>query len=88
LINIENKIDFIAKGLKDTLKSLYSELSQFQYNVETIISGVDQNGILSGQKFIEVSDDARKNAESMKLELEKLITSISRNDSTGQLSLF
>jgi len=88
LINIENKIDFIAKGLKDTLKSLYSELSQFQYNIETIISGVDQNGILSGQKFIEVSDDARKNAESMKLELEKLITSISRNDSTGQLSLF
>jgi hypothetical protein len=42
LNNIEGRIDNIAKGLKNSLDNLYSGLSKFQYNIETIITGIDR----------------------------------------------
>jgi hypothetical protein len=44
--NIEGRIDNIAKGLKNSLDNLYSGLSKFQYNIETIITGIDEDGNL------------------------------------------
>jgi hypothetical protein len=45
LSNIENKIDNIGDNLKGSLNELYSALSKFQYNVETLISGVTPDGL-------------------------------------------
>ena len=79
ILSIDDKIDIISKGLKDTLGSLYNQLSIFQYNVETIISGVDHEGkIIEGDDFTVYSNHARENATSMKNELENLISHYKR----------
>jgi hypothetical protein len=44
LSNIEGKIDLIGDNLKAGLNGLYNQLSQFQYNVETLISGTKTDG--------------------------------------------
>jgi cell division protein ZapA (FtsZ GTPase activity inhibitor) len=78
LINLEEKIKKIATGLKESLDDLYAELSNFQYNVETIITGVDERGdIISGQEFTALSGSAESNIESMRIKLEELVTNIS-----------
>ncbi len=78
LINLEEKIKKIATGLKESLDDLYAELSNFQYNVETIITGVDERGdIISGQEFTALSGSAENNIESMRIKLEELVTNIS-----------
>jgi hypothetical protein len=77
LMDIESKIQSIALGLKESLDSLYGELSQFQYNVETIISGVNQEGkILSGTEFKKVVGDSQGNIGNMRNDLESLVKSI------------
>jgi len=78
LINLEEKIKKIATGLKESLDDLYAELSNFQYNVETIITGVDEKGdIISGQEFTALSGSAESNIESMRIKLADLVTNIS-----------
>lgn len=73
LLGLEEKIDKISKGLKEILDNLYTQLSEFQYNVETIISGVDEEGnILDGLEFTEISQKAGTNILYMKTELERL----------------
>lgn len=74
LLEIDNRIDSIAKDLRNTLGSLYENLSKFQYNVETIITGVNEKGnIISGEEFARNSSDAAKNIIEMDRELESLI---------------
>ena len=81
LIDIESKIRSIATGLKESLDKLYGELSSFQYNVETIISGVNQEGkILSVPEFRFIVSDSRSNIENMRSHLDSLITSIRHPD--------
>jgi hypothetical protein len=75
LLDIDNNIDRISKGLKETLGRLFEELSQFQYNVETIVAGVNKDGkLIDGNEFDVYSNLARRNAEIMKKELENLIS--------------
>jgi hypothetical protein len=75
LIEIENNIDKISKGLKSVLDGLYSELSEFHYNVETIVSGVNKHGkLIDVDEFESYSNLAKKNAQVMRDELDNLIT--------------
>ena len=75
LLDIDNNIDRISNGLKQTLGKLFEELSQFQYNVETIVAGVNKDGkLIDGNEFDVYSNLARRNAEVMKKELENLIS--------------
>jgi hypothetical protein len=77
LIDIESKIRSIARGLKESLDKIYGELSSFQYNVETIISGVNQEGqILSDREFDLIVTDSRVNVQNMRSHLDSLITSV------------
>lgn len=79
LLSIDEKIDKISKGLKEVLNSLYEELSVFQYNVETIVSGTNKDGkVINGDEFTVYSELARRNAEKMKNELENLISHYKR----------
>ena len=79
LLDIDNNIDRISKGLKETLNKLFEELSQFQYNVETIVAGVNKDGkLIDGNDFEVYSNLARRNAEMMKKELENLISHYKR----------
>ncbi len=78
--NIEDKIKNIAKGLKESLDDLYSELSKFQYNVEAIISGVNEKGkLLSTQEFKKVDSDSQQNIQNMRNYLDSLVRSITQN---------
>jgi len=78
LINLEEKIKKIASGLKETLDDLYTQLSEFQYNVETIITGVDEKGdIISPGDFTNLSASAESNIRSMSSKLNDLVTNIS-----------
>jgi hypothetical protein len=77
LINIQDKIDNIARGLKETLDKLYKNLSEFQYNVETILTGVDQKGnILEPDEFSKLESSSERNVIIMKDELRSLISII------------
>ena len=50
-------------------------LSQFKYNVETIVAGFNKDGkLIDGNEFDVYSNLARRNAEVMKKELENLIS--------------
>ena len=78
LLNIEQRIASIAKGLKKSLDFLYAQLSEFQYNIETIITGVDVNGDLvsNNDDFDRYKSQAIYNVENMSKELDKLVKSV------------
>ena len=81
LLDIESKIRSIATGLKESLDELYGELSSFQYNVETIISGVNQEGkILSTDEFKIIVDDSKSNVTNMRSHLDSLISSVKHKE--------
>jgi hypothetical protein len=74
ILNIDKKIDNIAKGLKEVLTLLYSSLSKFQFNVETILTGVNENGdIISEQQFGRIGTDSNEHLNTMRAELNKLL---------------
>ena len=78
LLNIEKRIASIAKGLKKSLDLLYSQLSEFQYNIETIITGVDENGdlVADNDGFDKYKSNAIYNIENMSRELDSLVKSV------------
>lgn len=78
LLNIEQRIASIARGLKESLDFLYAQLSEFQYNIETIITGVDENGDLvsDNDDFDKYKSRAIYNVENMSRELDKLVKSV------------
>ena len=79
LLNIKDKIDKIAKGLEEILEKLYKNLSQFQYNVETILTGVDEKGnLLDPNDFSELENESNRNIETMRSELNSLVSIIKR----------
>jgi hypothetical protein len=41
--NIDSKIDLMADGLKQDLNSIWTEISDLQFNIEGIVTGVDKN---------------------------------------------
>ena len=78
LLNIEQRIASIAKGLKESLDFLYAQLSQFQYNIETIITGVDEKGdvIVDNDGFDSYKSNAMQNVNNMGTELDRLVKSV------------
>lgn len=44
LTDIDGRIQNLGENLKMSLSNLYEELSKFQYNVETIITGINEKG--------------------------------------------
>ena len=79
LNNLDAKIEKIAKNLKQTLDKLYAELSNFQFNVETIVSGVDEKGkIIDDNGFNVHSANALTNLMTMDRELNFLLSDVLR----------
>jgi hypothetical protein len=80
LLNLDSKINDIGEGLKESLNTLYENLSQFQYNVETILTGVDERGkLLDDNEFIDISKNSERNVEIMSNELSNLIDQVGLN---------
>jgi len=80
LSDLEGKINVIGKSIKTNLDFLYKQLSEFQYNVETIITGVDEKSkkVIEDDKFIDISTKAGKNLEEMTNVLNKLVKGINK----------
>jgi hypothetical protein len=78
LLNIEQRIASIAKGLKKSLDFLYAQLSEFQYNIETIITGVDENGdlVANNNGFEVYKSNAISNIGRMREQLDDLVRSV------------
>lgn len=73
LLGIEQKIESIAEGLKESIEDIYSDLSRFQYNIESIITGVDEKGkLINEAKFDETYSDSLEIAKG----LDEKITSL------------
>lgn len=80
LTNIEGRIKNIGENIKKHLDELYEELSKFQYNVETIITGVNEKGkVVKDQSEFEVYHLlAEKNIGNLKVHLENLVSDINK----------
>ncbi len=77
LLGIEEKIESIAEGLKESIDDIYKDLSQFQYNIESIITGVDENGkLLNEMKFDQTYGDSVRIAQGLDKKITSLYTSI------------
>jgi len=80
LTNIEGRIKNIGENLKEHLDKLYQELSAFQYNLETIITGVNEKGkVIREQSEFDVYHLlAEKNIKNLSLHLDNLVADINR----------
>ena len=80
LTNIEGRISNLGESLKQSLDELYQELSRFQFNVETIITGVNEKGkVIRDQTEFDVYYIlAEKNIQNLKGHLERLVTDINK----------
>ena len=74
LYDLDDRISKISSELKKSLDKLYSYLSQFHYNVETITTGVDKDGDLVGTRINDFSNGAIGNLSDLSDELNKLLT--------------
>ena len=79
LTNLEERIKNLGDNLKDSLDSLYSLLSQFQYNLETIITGIDKDGKKVDEADFSIhSKNATANVKQMQIKLQDLINEVTR----------
>jgi hypothetical protein len=80
LTDIEGRIANLGQSLKKNLEDLYNELSDFQYNIETIITGTDQKGrnIKDPNEFDVYHNLAERNIDRLKVHLENLVTDINK----------
>ena len=78
IINLEQRIADLGTGIKTSLDDLYLELSKFQYNIESIITGVDveTQKIMDDAKFGTTSREAQKNLKIMQKRLGDLVSNI------------
>jgi hypothetical protein len=78
LNNIEQRILNLGEDLKMAIEYLYDEISSFQYNIEALITGRDQNG--KRADFDKHYDDAGKNVTNLKTYLDDIKTNINKNE--------
>ena len=80
LTNIEGRISNLGESLKENLDKLYSELSDFQYNVETITTGITQDGkVIKDQSEFDVFHlKAERNITNIGVSLKDLVADINR----------
>lgn len=80
LMGIEQRIEDIAEGLKEAIDDVYADLSKFQYNIESIITGVDEEGkLLNEKKFDETYNKSVEIAKGLDVKVTSLYKSI-KND--------
>ena len=80
LLGIEEKIELIASGLKQSIDDIYLDLSNFQYNIESIITGVDERGkLLNESKFDQTYTDSIKIAQGLDVKITSLYKNIKRD---------
>jgi hypothetical protein len=80
LMGIEQRIEDIADGLKQAIDDVYADLSSFQYNIESIITGVDEQGkLLNEKKFDDVYNKSVDIAKGLDVKITSLYRSI-KND--------
>ena len=80
LMGIEEKIKDIADGLKEAIDDVYGDLSKFQYNIESIITGVDEQGkLLNEKRFDDVYNKSVDIAKGLDVKITSLYKSI-KND--------
>ena len=80
LSSIDNKIKNLGENIKNSITELYDEISKFNYNVETIITGVDKNGniIKDQDQFNNYHDLARINLIDLSNYLDNLVEGIDK----------
>jgi hypothetical protein len=78
LNNIEERILNLGEDLKMAIEYLYDEISSFQYNIEALITGRDQNG--KRADFDKHYDDAGRNVTNLKTHLDDIKTNINKNE--------
>ena len=80
LTDIDGRIKNLGESLKLSLKELYDELSKFQFNVETIITGVNEKGkIIRDQFEFDVYHlSAEKNISNLANHLKRLVSDINK----------
>lgn len=77
LMGIEERIEEIAEGLKKSIDDVYVDLSEFQYNIESIITGVDERGkLLNEKKFDQVYTKSVDIAKGLDVKITSLYRSI------------
>jgi len=80
LMGIEQRIEDIADGLKKAIDDVYADLSDFQYNIESIITGVDEKGkLLNEKRFDDVYNNSVDIAKGLDVKITSLYKSI-KND--------
>jgi len=80
LTDIDGRIKNLGESLKQSLKELYDELSNFQYNIETIITGVNEKGkVVRDQYEFDVYHlSAEKNIQNLRGHLTRLVSDINK----------
>ena len=77
LMGIEERIEDIADGLKQAIDDVYADLSKFQYNIESILTGVDEEGkLLNEKKFDDVYNRSVDIAKGLDVKVTSLYKSI------------
>lgn len=71
LSDIDGRIQKISSELKDTVETLYQNISKLEYNVETIITGVDERGNIP-EDITKIYDSTEDNIENIKNEIKKI----------------
>lgn len=77
LNNIEERILNLGEDLKMAIEYLYDEISSFQYNIEALITGRDQNG--KRADFDQHYNNAGQNVTNLKTYLDDIKTNITKN---------
>ena len=79
-MGIEQRIEEIADGLKQAIDDVYKDLSDFQYNIESIITGVDEKGkLINEKKFDDVYNESVDIAKGLDVKITSLYRTI-KND--------
>lgn len=78
LNNIEERILNLGEDLKTAIEYLYDEISSFQYNIEALITGRDQNG--KRADFDQHYSHAGRNIANLKTYLDDIKTNINKNE--------
>jgi archaellum component FlaC len=77
--NIDNIINKIADGLRKFVGEMYNEISELNYNIETIITGVDKHNNPTGYKMDDYYKEAEVNMNNIKDKLDVVKNKISLN---------
>lgn len=80
LTDIDGRIQNLGENLKMSLNNLYEELSKFQYNVETIITGINEKGqVVKDQSQFDIYHlKAEDNIKKLAEHLSNLVADINR----------